>query len=559
MRQTGTPIKRPEYAVLLILILLLYLPFVNKAFHIDDVAFINISKMFGWNPLQANPSDYPYCGNIIKGLLPYEITHPLLIPWFIKLSSHLFGEHELSLHLCFIFFPIIALLSMFQLNRALFRESSGALGSMIFLASIPAFAVNAGNIMTDVPTLAFLLLAILLFVRASDSASAYTWYLASLSLTFSVFSSYQSLLFVPIIFVYLIVKRKISAHALASLMLPCMALLAWLLAVYASYDIFPVLKNRFATSAVSISNEISRGWNPQTFVLKLIYIFAFFGSSSIFLLTSMALLKNRIINLLLLLFPLTFVVHLAIIQMTRYTLGDNLLLSFLISTGVTSLGYAVSLAVDRMRTSANGSREIFLLIWLASSAASTLILPFGAMRYLLPALPPLILIFVNDSSWNFHTFRNRVIISTAVILSLLWGMASAYSDYRLAGAYRSFADETRSLRTALGSSVTIWYIGEWGMRYYMEKAGARYLQGSSNDPKPGDFVIAPSMPLLWYPSTALRNRLEIVKQKDAISGFPLKLFNEPAHAGFYGHYWGLLPFSFSSLPDVTFSVFRVVK
>ena len=57
---------------------LLYLPFVNKAFHIDDLAYINISKMIAWNPLQAHPVDYPYMGRMFEGMLPYEAPHPLL-------------------------------------------------------------------------------------------------------------------------------------------------------------------------------------------------------------------------------------------------------------------------------------------------------------------------------------------------------------------------------------------------------------------------------------------------------------------------------------------------
>ena len=61
MKETGTEpfkfvfSKQPTTIAILLLFLLLYLPFINKTFHIDDPAFINLSKM-GFYPDFADTS-----------------------------------------------------------------------------------------------------------------------------------------------------------------------------------------------------------------------------------------------------------------------------------------------------------------------------------------------------------------------------------------------------------------------------------------------------------------------------------------------------------------------
>jgi hypothetical protein len=67
--------------------LLLFLPFINKAFHIDDYAFIRYSHMVGWNPTRAMKIDFDYVGNVLPDFLPYEMTHPPLGPYSARARS----------------------------------------------------------------------------------------------------------------------------------------------------------------------------------------------------------------------------------------------------------------------------------------------------------------------------------------------------------------------------------------------------------------------------------------------------------------------------------------
>ncbi len=106
---TGKIVK--AFIFFLLVFCVFYLPFINKAFHIDDVDFMHFSEMIGWNPLNSTPVDYPYNGQILKDYMPaYEMTHPLVVPYAIKIVSALFGQNEVVLHLSFFFFSLLSLI-----------------------------------------------------------------------------------------------------------------------------------------------------------------------------------------------------------------------------------------------------------------------------------------------------------------------------------------------------------------------------------------------------------------------------------------------------------------
>ena len=52
---------------------LLFLPFVDKAFHMDDRAFLWTAHQMRPNPLLAVPAPLTYMGRLIPSFLPYEL------------------------------------------------------------------------------------------------------------------------------------------------------------------------------------------------------------------------------------------------------------------------------------------------------------------------------------------------------------------------------------------------------------------------------------------------------------------------------------------------------
>jgi hypothetical protein len=169
-------------------------------------------------------------------------------------------------------------------------------------------------------------------------------------------------------------------------------------------------------------------------------------------------------------------------------------------------------------------------------------------------LPPLIFVFVNGiADWRFP--KAKMLVAGFILCSFILGIGSAYSDYKYADTYRNLASEIKQSQI----SSTVWYVGKWGMQYYMEKAGARYLLATSNDPRKGDLIIVPEMPRLWMPSSRVQVRSALVAERVLASSFPLRLFNRRSNAGFYCTVWGFLPFAFSGEPDEVFSIFKVMQ
>ena len=554
-------LSRPGMLGITGLFLLLYLPFVNKAFHIDDFPFIMFSRMIGWNPFQAMPIDYDYIGVVLPQFLPYDTTHPILVPYFIKIVTALFGENEVALHLAFMIFPLIALFSLMKLNTVLFpgaRRTAVILAA--FFCTLPAFLVNAETVMTDVPTLTFLLLAMAGFFDGLENGSRGMIWLGSAALTLSLFCSYQMLAFVVLLFFYAFLRRKLTLRMAAAIALPLLILTAWLLVIYEMYDVFPLLKTKLPKATASIADEIMKGQVHRTLVHKVFSIFGFIGAVMLWVVPFHYALKRTMGKFVLLFLPLLVASYLAIYRLTGYPFATNLFFAALVALGLLAVITLSWMTWQRVRQRDDAWLAVFLLIWVYCVIGYCIaLIPFSSARYLLPAFPPALMLLLNDPAWSFTTQGRRIGLACVLGGTVLFALASAYSDYRLADTYRDFAARTRAFRASGGNTFNVWYIGEWGMHYYMDKAGARYLHADSTEPKAGDYLIDPVMPNFWKPEPSVQERLNLFDQQEYRSWLPLRLFNGRSHAGFYAHFWGMLPFAFSSEPDEVFSVYKIVR
>ncbi|TAN40598.1 MAG: hypothetical protein EPN25_07000 [Nitrospirae bacterium] len=539
----------------LIVVALFFMPFLNKAFHIDDVAFMNISGMMDHNPLHAVPVDYPYMGKLVPGFTPYELTHPLLIPYFIKLVSAVFGASEIALHAAFLIFPVILLLALLKLNALLFSDAANRIVLVLF-ASMPAFLVNGQTLMTDVPMTAFLILSVVAFYTGlEDSPGKLIG--ASGALVAALFVSYQSLLFFPLFFYYAWLRRRLDLRVVLSLLVPVLLLLLWFFLVYRHHGLLPLIRTRIGGAGADILSEIRRGALLQVMVGKAVFTVSALGGSAAFVMVYYHVISGSVRRFSAEIAGLTLLFFLLVMQTVAYPAAGKILLAALAALGVLSIREVVRVC-RRSSGPAEGPQTLFLTAWFFTVLAYDLLLmPFGAVRYLLPALPPLLLLLLNGPLHGAAAVKRPVFTAAVLILSAAFGLASAVSDYHYAKVYREFAEEVKTFRQARAGSVTIWYIGEWGMRFYMDRAGAHYLFEMSEEPKKGDFVVTPEMPRQWLPSLQVQSRLLLYATRNYDPVLPLQLFNSQAHAGFYGHFWGLLPFSFSPAPCESFKIWEV--
>ncbi len=193
--------------------------FIQKPFHIDDSAFIEVAENILQYPLD------PFHGSIalvdndyhvfrMNGLEPNtfeSMSHPPLISYVMAPVIKIFGKAlEIPLHVTFMIFTIMAAVAAFILAQRFTKISRIA---TLFLVASPIFMVNAQNLMTDVPMLAFMLSGIAFFITGVDQKKSSLIILAGVCAGLALLTRYMAFLILPIFLAYALLKQKGSKPA----------------------------------------------------------------------------------------------------------------------------------------------------------------------------------------------------------------------------------------------------------------------------------------------------------------------------------------------------------
>jgi 4-amino-4-deoxy-L-arabinose transferase-like glycosyltransferase len=558
-------------------ILIASIPFINKPFHIDDPYYIAIGENILHHPLQ------PFYGNVglvDQDFLTFEkigkdpntfegMSHPPLLPYFIALVASITGNiAERSLHVFYILFTTLAAVSAYFLGK---RFTRYPLISTLFLVSSPIFILSSQSIMTDMVMLAFYLSAMYSFIYGIDNDSKKTLLLSGVFIGLAILTRYVALTLIPLLFAYSILNKR----SLLKTFLP-LFISALLLGVWAFQNLIYYGELHFiASSRFFRLFTFEKLINYDRLVKSGISDISSIGGSAVFpfALLVLALISRRkiIIYSLSVLFSVyVLVINPLDIEAVRYYSNFQLiLLIFFFSTGlfitynvfevgikpfIISLSKSTSL--ERRDIIYKDADNIFLFFWFGGMLASSIIiLPFGSARYMLPLILPIVIVLINQAEkvFNKNVRYFQIFCTSAIIFTLLTGFSLAYGDYVYADSYRSFV---KSLHGKIDNN-RVWFIGEWGFRYYMEKEGYSYLLSSNNSPKEGDIIVKPQIAGLHDMDTELRFRAELIDSAEYESKFPIRLMNHEAKAGFYSHGFGFLPFSFSTAKLEHFDIFKV--
>ena len=181
----------------------------------------------------------------------------------------------------------------------------------------------------------------------------------------------------------------------------------------------------------------------------------------------------------------------------------------------------------------------FLLAWIALFFAGAVVVFFaGSARYLLPLAAPVAL-FASRQAPRW------LALGFALQLALSLGLAAENYDHW--SAYRSLAPTI----TRLANGRRTWVDGEWGLRYYLEQAGALPLT-KAQKLRPTDIVV----------SSALGHAVPVTDPATTIlqvairSAIPLRIVGLETRSGFSDGSAGLWPFGVSAgvIDRVTSSV-----
>ncbi len=532
--------------MVLAFVLFITVPFASQAFHIDDAIFWDFAKLNLNAPLQQDLPEYRLMGVEIPN---WRDTHPPLDQLYMSMVMRVTGsDQELPLHLGFILFPVIVGVSMYFLAR---RFTRNALLATLLLLATPALMAASHTLMGDLPMTAFWLAAAAAYIYGVDRDDGRLLALAGMAALLAVFTGYQSLALLLVLPAYAVLKGKISWKNALPLAVPALGFGAYALFSLARYGALPRFTHAKGLSLGSSSLLMRVEGN----LLQL-------GGASVFPLVMVAIYCLRRRGRLLLIPIAAGSAAIAAYYVSTSDLfpaWTAVLFAVFLTAGVMMIasvsGETFVQLVNAVKQRKVDTDFVFLAFWLlVMICAVTLVLPHATAKYMLPFLAPVVLLLFRELEINLKGGSALTIIAFAAIaLTILAGTTVSTADYQLAQTYKDFALNVGNSYQPEGN---VWFVGEWGLRHYMESQGYLYLTSDSTAPREGDLVVRVGL-MEWPLEKSVTDRMSLVETDSVQSGNPLRVMNFAANAGFYGTYWGKLPYTFSNQPLETFSVYRV--
>jgi hypothetical protein len=471
-----------EWGLLLLVVGGLTLPFLGKAFHIDDTYYVRVTEN-----ILADPLD-PFAGEINWSDRPTSIFrnagNPPLLNYYLAPFAAISGSSEIALHAAMIPFTLLLAVSVLSLARRFTPCPWWALGFTLTSAGV----VVSGNIMLDVPAVALGTAAVAALVAGTDRNDRRLLLLGSVFAGLAPLTKYSALIPALAAFLYPCLKGKPRLLAWAAV--PAAIFGVWCLhnlAVYGEPHILAQLGRPY--------NRPGHGWRDNFYGIMAV------AGSLLYLLPALLLrsLANRDHWLLAGSLAVGLAAYAAIEAYTSGGAGAQFLFwsltgSLLIFVcSVEGVRGALPLVGDRANSEASDS--LFLLLWLLGPPFfSVLSVPFQAVRHVLPALPPLVLLGFRHLHLRGGIARrtDRAVLATLLVLQASVALLVARADADLADAYRDFATRAgERFASHRGEDAAIWFLGHWGWMHYSEKAGFRKLSVTDPIPQEGDLLISP--------------------------------------------------------------------
>jgi 4-amino-4-deoxy-L-arabinose transferase-like glycosyltransferase len=561
--------------ILIALYAALHLPFLGQAFVIDDGAFLDQARHILEHP--TDPYSFDIHLSLVRNFFDYH-ANPPGFGYYLALATRWLGASEFAVHVACLPFSALALAAMFGLARLF--TGRGLLGAMLLLVA-PAFLVSSHTVMADVPATAFSLLAVLWCVRGVDEERTGLLVGAGLAAGAASLLEYTGLTLLPLMALYVVARRQLRPAAVLPFALSIAVFGAWCLASYAIYGRVHV----FAAAGVQ---ETVR--EPLDHLLQIVAVVLGAGGAIVFPLAllpwSLAgcfALSRRGGRVAAILAGVGFVAALPAWEHSAlaYDLLNRILAGLLLAAGLSATSFAILCALDAARALRDSwsspdtddpdpARTLVLCAWFLGFLAVNARVLFSTPKYLVPAVAPLILLLLGTSAPTRHlcTAMGRELRGAVVAATLALSLALSVASAAQGRSHQRFIDEKLPIlaerqRASLlerTSSAPVWFNGHWTIRYYAERAGHNYLgmEGSTGSrPRSGDIVfLVEDAAMHPIPDEVVR-RLDLVDTQEYEAPLPLLLINARAHAGWWSHVVGIMPYVASTEPVSTIRTFRV--
>ncbi len=197
--------------------------------------------------------------------------------------------------------------------------------------------------------------------------------------------------------------------------------------------------------------------------------------------------------------------------------------------------------------------------------AAWITVPFGSARYLLPAIPAL---YLSAGVLFAKLERGALATWVAAGVTMALGLVAGLSDARAAEVYRLFGRQVAEEFEGGQQAGRGWIFGDIDFRWYLEReAGLEVLATASDAPADGDRIYKSMICTDTASSDGSKGnyrlhpgvvrRMELAGERVFEDAFPFRVHNSYAPAGYYGVSGGLLPLAFSRAPHDVIQVWQI--
>ncbi|MFP6617360.1 MAG: glycosyltransferase family 39 protein, partial [Candidatus Hydrogenedentota bacterium] len=203
--------SRPLLALAGIIFLLL-IPFVNKAYHIDDPFYLWTAQHILEDPFDFYGYDINWTG--FNSSAAAENKNPPLVSYYMALVGLLVGWQEWTMHLAFMFPAIGVGLGSYLIAT---RFTERPLLSIVIAISTPAFVVSSTNVMAEIMMLCFYVWAIHFWMLGIETKKNRYLFVGALCIAASTLAKYFGFSLLPLLFVFTILETRKPGWWLAHL------------------------------------------------------------------------------------------------------------------------------------------------------------------------------------------------------------------------------------------------------------------------------------------------------------------------------------------------------
>ncbi len=501
---------RRELFIVVAASLLIALPFLGKAFHVDEPFFLDRARELlsgaAWTPRAW--SDYN--------------NNPPVILWLLAAATRLAGENEAALRALFLPLDALAAASLYLLFARFLKKP---LAWALLAVLSPAWVLNMGHLMAEKPAMALGLAAAWLLALGAEERRPRLLAASAALLGAAMLSKYAAVSLLPAAAWYLFSKR----FSVKDIALYC--------SVAAAAPALFLLGHSSALGAVATTMAGAAGGEWSRAPHRARSALAFTGGLSV----------------LPLFWPLAFDRRRGLAAAAAAVL---LFCPFLDAAAVRPLDRALGAwmaagavaAFLAIASARRASGRSLWLPWLAVSAALAAAYWSVMARVVLFSIPPLTLALGAAFEARPEDRRLRHLPWAAAAVAAMLSLSLGWVDFRYAGAQKDLAAELSA------GGRPAWCAAKLGLRHYLLRAGARPLDGEADWEKvrPGELAVFAKTTTNFRPGSPRRVRAE---RRVISCVIPLRLISGfGGEGGFYSNISGFLPYSLGTEPVEEFTV-----